>query len=132
MSYDYDNALKELAKIVANPAYTKAELLNLAKQVDVSNAKGSITVLYSRMGDVPAAMATDPNIRILDKTDAFKFLTSNAFNDALGGAIGLTLDEMQDKNPLSDPVKQALKEDLLNWNFHGTDGPWAGISKKFR
>jgi hypothetical protein len=84
MSYDYDNALKELAKIVANPSYTKEELLNLAKQVDVSNAKGSITVLYSGVGQVlPGAMATDPNIRILDKTDAFKLLASNEFMDAL-------------------------------------------------
>ncbi len=98
--------------------FTQDDLVNLAKQVDIT-AEGSVTVLYSKMG-------SDPNIRILDKTDAFEFLTSDDFQRALGQTKGVSLAQMKDPSFIS-PEKTAL----LNWNYDGTAGPWAGISKNF-
>ncbi|TAL44895.1 MAG: hypothetical protein EPN89_13160 [Methylovulum sp.] len=117
MSYDLNAAKAQLANLVQG-TFTQDDLVNLAKQVDIT-AEGSVTVLYSKMG-------SDPNIRILDKTDAFEFLTSDDFQRALGQTKGVSLAQMKDPSFIS-PEKTAL----LNWNYDGTAGPWAGISKNF-
>jgi aromatic ring hydroxylase len=59
MSYDYDRALIEIANLVKG-AYTQEDLLNLAKQVDIT-AEGTVTVLYRAVGCGEARTASIAN-----------------------------------------------------------------------
>jgi hypothetical protein len=80
MALDFEDAKKQLAG-----ANTKEALLKLVNEVDIA-AEGKVTVLYSGDLDVDGAkvsandiaekMAGDPNIRVINKTDAVKLLAS--------------------------------------------------------
>jgi hypothetical protein len=71
----FDQAMNELDSV-----HTKEQLTDLIRRLD-TNTHGSVTVLYSGMldsdmhsMDVISGLKNNPDYRILDNTDAFKFL----------------------------------------------------------
>lgn len=120
------------------------ELFNIANQVDV-NSDGAVTILYSGVVNKPAdgsqgisantiieQMVTDQqDVRVINKTDAAKFLSSEDFNAALADTADLSLNEWNDRKPLIDPIKQTAKTELQNKLYHATKGPWAVSSEQF-
>jgi len=115
MAFDLIQAKQQLADLIKG-AYTTGDLLNLVRQVDIA-AEGSVTVLYSGEVDgvktsvIAEGMASEANIRIIDKTAASKLLASNDFAAALGATKGLSLDQMR-FDSLCTPDQLALKKDL--------------------
>jgi Ca2+-binding RTX toxin-like protein len=134
MALSLTQAKQQLSTLVSG-AYTTDDLLNLVRQVDIT-AEGGVTVLYSgevggvKTSAIAESMASDPNVRIIDKTPASKLLASNEFTAALGATKGLSLDQMR-SDSLCSPEQLTLKQDLLNWLYDGKTGPWAETSKRF-
>ena len=130
MALDLTQAKAALASLVSG-SYTTNDLLNLARQVDIS-ATGSVTILYSGTVNGEAAyliakeMAEDSDIRVIDKTQAAKFLQSDEFMIALGRTQGIDPNDMLNGN-FTNPAKQAL----LDWLYDGKIGPWAETSGRF-
>jgi hypothetical protein len=87
MALYYDQALDQLAALRASGNLNESSLRNLISSLDVS-ASGSLTVLYSGpIGDISSAeiaatMASDPNLRVIDKTEAAKFLDVKTISPA--------------------------------------------------
>ena len=121
------SALAELTK----GHYTTDDLFNLVQKVDIS-ASGSTTILYSgnvngiKTSIIAEEMANNPNIRIINKTDAARFLMSDEFIKALGATQGFSLAQMRNED-FSNPQKISL----LNWLYDGKIGPWAKTSERF-
>lgn len=118
----------------ANPsAYTTpAALRSLVVQLN-TDASGGKTVLYSgrvngtSAGNVISGLLDQgADIRVIDETEAFKFLNSDDFLSATAESFGTTLDELT--NPeANSPAKTAAN----NWLYDAKNGPWADISKSF-
>ncbi len=126
----YEEAISELKELTSSGKYELSDLMALGSRVSVATAEGksqgSITLLYSgKMGDVSTTTiigeiikkGEDGNLRIIDKTQAGAFLSSDAFNKAF---LRVT-EEMS-----SDEIKAA--KDFL---YDPTVGPWAEASKRF-
>ena len=130
MSLNLVQAKEALAELVKG-SYTTVDLFNLVQKIDIS-ADGSTTVFYSGAVNgvktivIAEEMANNPNIRIIDKTDAAKFLMSDDFIKALGATKGFSLAQMRNGG-FSSPEKTAL----LNWLYDGKVGPWAKTSERF-
>lgn len=80
MALSYQDALNALAVLVADSNVTAATLRTLVSQLDITST-GSVTVLYSgalengvSAGDLARGIASQDNVRILDNTEAAKFL----------------------------------------------------------
>ena len=125
---------------------SKQALYDLAKQVNV-NAVGDVTILYSgqttlEFNGKPLVSAqqildgmkrNSESIRIIDDTDAAKFLGSKAFKDALASQYGLSprdIDPLTNPTDLS-PTKQAALKLMNDALYHPTAGPWAQASGRF-
>jgi hypothetical protein len=121
----------------ANPdAYaTKEALLGLLKQLDV-HAEGAVTVFYSgpvqgvSSGKVVEALLDQgADIRAIDKTQAFEFMDSRAFKDAVGKVFGLGYEDFTSETPLLDPVKESAQLEAKAWlGKDPVHSPWAVIS----
>ncbi len=126
MGYNVADALQALQSLQANGPVSQEALLNLVKQVNVDDATGNVTVLWSGFGDVAEQMTNDPSTRVIGKTSAAKFIESREFREALAATIGMDFDDWINPN-----IVTAEKTALQNWLYHGTDGPWADASKRF-
>ena len=100
------------------------QLKGLVAQTDIF-ASGSVTVFYGRtisgvgVGDaIESLMGQRHDVRVLDKTEAFKFLNSDDFKAAVAKAYGIELAEL--KANLSDTAKSAN-----DWLYEPKNGPWA-------
>jgi hypothetical protein len=122
-------------------------LYDLAAKINV-NAEGSVTILYSGQStsfgpDGKPLVSTQQifdsmklngeSIRIIDDTDAAKFLGSKAFKDALAAQYGLS---PRDIDPLTNPAdlspaKQAALKSMNDSLYHAKTGPWAEASARF-
>ncbi len=111
-------------------AYTTPDQLRtLAARVN-ADAMGRLTVLYSG-GVGKGAWSTDviegmtaagEDVRVINKSEAAKFMTSEAFNRAIAKSHGILLSQLEDKN-YRGPAKE--------WLHHPTQGPWADASARF-
>ncbi len=121
-------------------------LYDLASQVNV-NATGEVTILYSGQTTkfdtagnplltpqqlFKAMELNGESIRIIDNTDAAKFLDSSEFKEALGAQYGLSRTDISETR-FEDlpPAKQAAMKEMKDSLFHKTDGPWAEASGRF-
>lgn len=87
----------------------KKELTKIINEVSVY-AEGNITCLYAGTGTpVAATMINDPDIRVIDKTDASKLLLDLEFREKVGEAFGLNPIDLQNiKTDYSHPFNQFL------------------------
>lgn len=91
MTYDLAAAKAQLASL-AGGSYTQQDLLDLARQVDIS-ARGTVTVLYSgtidgvKTSSIADGMRSDSSIRIINKTAAAEFLSSREFLSGKRGHV---------------------------------------------
>ena len=107
------------------------EILELINRVDIQ-ADGQVTVLYSgtdidgaAIEPVIDAIADGRNdIRVLNNTEAFKFLTSNEFDDF----INVLKANLSSQGYTPDQIEVELYKNFL---FGGTGSAWANISKRF-
>jgi hypothetical protein len=109
---------------------TPEDLRRLAAQVN-ADASGKLTVLYSG----PAAnsiWSTDvingmveagEDVRVINNSQASKFLTSRDFYQALAKAY-----DLDDFRPLADG---SYRGPATDWLYHPTQGPWADASARF-
>jgi hypothetical protein len=120
-------------------------LYGLAKQVNI-NASGSVTILYSGQTSsydsngkpivsteavLNAMKRNGESIRIINDTDAAKFLNSPQFKEVLAGLYGLTRDDLDAKPADLSPTKQAALKSMNDALYHPTTGPWAETSGRF-
>ncbi|MDR2790405.1 MAG: hypothetical protein LBB59_05470 [Campylobacteraceae bacterium] len=101
------------------------KLDELAKSLS-ADTSGSKTVFYSgiladgqKAEDIVDAMTdADPTLRVIDKTDAGKFLGDVKFQKALAEAMGIDLDDFRDGKTPPD-ILDAYNSKL----YHPTDVP---------
>ena len=120
-------------------------LYDLAKQVNI-NASGSVTILYSGQitsydsngkpivstaAVLDAMKLNGESIRIIDTTDAAKFLDSQQFREALAAQYDLNGDDLRAKPADLSPTKQAALKSMNDALYHPTTGPWAEASGRF-
>ena len=114
----------------SNPANRQA-LLELVGRVDATNSTGAVTLAYSgpmnsglHSTDVINTLkANDENVRLIDKTDAGKFLESREFRDVVAKSFGL-----EDSRALGEAPST---HEANKWLYNATEGPWALASEKF-
>ncbi|MCL1501433.1 peptidoglycan-binding protein [Xanthomonas nasturtii] len=111
-------------------AYRSGEdLRTLAAQVD-ANAPGRVTVLYSGPAakgiwstDVIAAMVEmGEDVRVINGSEAAKFLESKDFYSALADVYDIDVDQLIDGTHRGPSTE---------WLYHPTQGPWADASGRF-
>lgn len=121
-----------IARLREHPdAYrTPENLRELASQVD-ADASGKLTVLYSgpttkevRSSDVIKAMnASGEDVRVIDNSQAAKFLQSEDFYHAVAETYGIP-----EILPLSNGTYRGPATD---WLYDAQQGPWADVSARF-
>ncbi|MGE4472559.1 MAG: hypothetical protein AB7D20_07160 [Sulfuricurvum sp.] len=67
-------ALIDHQKTTGETVITQESLRNIIKDLSLDAGNGKTTVLYSGVGELPTSLTSDPNLRILDNTQAAKFL----------------------------------------------------------
>ena len=112
-------------------------LYDLAKQVNI-NATVSVTILYSGQSTsygangkpivstealFDAMKLNGESIRIIDDTDAAKFLGSKEFKDALAQQYGLTEADLGRQPADLSPTKKAALKSMNDALYHPTTGP---------
>ncbi|CAD0356109.1 peptidoglycan-binding protein [Xanthomonas hortorum] len=111
-------------------AYRSGEdLRTLAAQVD-ANAPGRVTVLYSGPAakgiwstDVITAMVEmGEDVRVINRSEAAKFLESKDFYSALADAYDIDIDQL---------IDGTHRGPATEWLYHPTQGPWADASGRF-
>ena len=133
MGYTKDQADAELRKIVEGklPA-TKAELTRIIENLSVE-ASGQKTVLYSGMDmNEIDKLAQDPKLRILNNTEAYKFVSTLEKNeDFIGAWKKITGETNPNFNDYNSPVGKFIGgEDPVNGKPRKM-GAWDIISKNF-
>lgn len=126
-----------LAELTENPdKYSTPEyLLELSRKVDATNSYGQITLLYSGNATksvnatelVQAITLSGQDVRIVDNTDAARFLASQEFVAAWALSFGLTKADLEDPDSGKGSSIGAMYDAL----FHPSDGPWADVSRRF-
>ena len=120
-------------------------LYDLAKQVNI-NATGSVTILYSGQSTsygangkpivsteavLNAMKLNGESIRIIDDTDAAKFLGSQQFKEALAGQYGLDPRDLRSQPTDLSLTKQAALQSMNDALYHPTTGPPRIDSRKY-
>ncbi len=133
----YLTLAEALAELEENPQKysTTHALIELAKELDAKNSYGKVTLLYSgatiqgvsAASVVLAFQSSGQEVRIVDNTDAAKFLSSPAFENAWLRTFGL---EKADLDYFA-PSKKAAVDAMYKALYHPTDGPWADVSRRF-
>ena len=108
---------------------TPEKLRSLAAQVN-ADSPGHLTVLYSgRTAEgvwstdvIGALLKAGEDVRVIDNSQAAKFMTSEDFYHAVARAHGI------DFGPLADGTYRGPATD---WLYHPTQGPWADASARF-
>ena len=143
-------ALNELNNRIANLDWKNSikdrELIKLAildvvskTSVHVDHAESKITVLYSgdvngkKSFDIAADMASNSDIRILDKTSAFELLKSQDFQNIQAKAFGYQDYDAMDTHLKSIHGDSPSIYDTPEKKFEGDgkSGLWAIISRNF-
>jgi Ca2+-binding RTX toxin-like protein len=136
-----------LSQLSSQPAkYNSVQALyDLVKQVNI-NATGRVTILFSgetvsygannkpiisRQDIVNAMKLNGESIRIIDDTDAAKFLNSQEFKLALAGQYGLDGRDLESLPADLSSTKQAALKSMNDALYHPTSGPWAEASGRF-
>jgi hypothetical protein len=121
MALSAEDALSALQEILANSTDGKATQVQLRELASLvaTDAPGSVTVLYSggdatRIAEVLAK--TNPDLRLLDNTQAYKFLNSPQFLKAIEDCFG------------SNPTERGT---LANNFLSGAEGVWGDASTRF-
>jgi|BioPla2DNA2_1021312.scaffolds.fasta_scaffold07270_4 hypothetical protein len=125
-------ALNEFIKLIDNPNATLSELSDLIGKISVDDLvapENATTHLYTKVGSNKGFI--NDTIRVLDHTDAFKFL--DIFDDEVKTFVVQKLSKnMPD---VSDDVIFKLADDFLYGNFDNpndiTKGLWGEISERF-
>lgn len=120
---------RELLREQPDGYRTSAQLRELAAQVD-ADAPGRLTVLYSGPAakniwstDVITAMVdAGEDVRVINKSEAAKFLESREFYNALADAYDVDVDKL---------VDGSYRGPATEWLYHPTEGPWADASGRF-
>lgn len=135
----YLEALDELTVLLEHPeTITKAVLESLVERVSVRDpVAGANATTYLYSGGLCEGYSTHDLIsvidqtegyraRIIDRTDAAKFLESTDYKNALRTAL-------VNENPvLALPENDGqLKEAVNNYLYDSTNGPWANRSAEF-
>lgn len=125
------SAQDAIDRIRQNPGdyQTPESLRSLAAQVD-ANASGKVTVLYSGPAakdiwstDVIGSMIeSGEDIRVIDKSQASKFLNSREFYTALADIYEISPREL---------IDGSHRGPATEWLYHPTQGPWADASGRF-
>ncbi|MCM5580371.1 peptidoglycan-binding protein, partial [Xanthomonas hortorum pv. pelargonii] len=125
------SAQDAIDRIRQNPGdyQTPESLRSLAAQVD-ANASGKVTVLYSGPAakdiwstDVIGSMIdSGEDIRVIDKSQASKFLNSREFYTALADIYEISPREL---------IEGSHRGPATEWLYHPTQGPWADASGRF-
>ncbi|MCC8624561.1 peptidoglycan-binding protein [Xanthomonas vesicatoria] len=125
------SAQDAIDRIRQNPGdyQTPESLRSLAAQVD-ANASGKVTVLYSGPAakdiwstDVIGSMiGSGEDIRVIDKSQASKFLNSREFYTALADIYEISPREL---------IDGSHRGPATEWLYHPTQGPWADASGRF-
>ncbi|WP_419744728.1 peptidoglycan-binding protein [Xanthomonas phaseoli] len=125
------SAQDAIDRIRQNPGdyQTPESLRSLAAQVD-ANASGKVTVLYSGPAakdiwstDVIGSMIeSGEDIRVIDKSQASKFLNSREFYTALADIYDISPREL---------IDGSHRGPATEWLYHPTQGPWADASGRF-
>ncbi|UXA69442.1 peptidoglycan-binding protein [Xanthomonas prunicola] len=125
------SAQDAIDRIRQNPGdyQTPESLRSLAAQVD-ANAFGKVTVLYSGPAakdiwstDVIGSMIdSGEDIRVIDKSQASKFLNSREFYTALADIYEISPREL---------IEGSHRGPATEWLYHPTQGPWADASGRF-
>jgi hypothetical protein len=119
--YSRTDAYADLAKCADEAAIRKV----VAKLS--ADAPGTVTLLYSGSNGGAlrdAAVAAEPSLRVIGKTEAAKLLNSDQLKLALARIYNLNLDVIEDilANQRSNPINQFLE---------GIDGLWSDVSVRF-
>lgn len=109
---------------------TSEKLRALAAQVN-ADSPGRVTVLYSGRstegigsGDIIKAMkVAGEDVRVIDNSQAAKFMTSDDFYHAVAKTYGIS-----DFRSLADG---SYRGPATDWLYHPTQGPWADASARF-
>jgi hypothetical protein len=125
-------AEEAIERLRASPSdYATPETLRaLAAQVD-ADATGRLTVLYSGPAAngvwstqvIDAMVEAGEDVRVINKSQAAQFLTSDDFYHALANAY-----EIDDFRPL---VEGTYRGPATAWLYHPEHGPWADASGRF-
>jgi hypothetical protein len=109
---------------------SRESLRELARQVSV-DSPGRVTVLYS--GDVAnrvsswsivkAMEAAGEDVRIIDRSEAAKFLSSDEFLQATARAHGVQVTDIEKRTDVGRAANA--------WLFDAERGPWADASARF-
>jgi hypothetical protein len=111
-------------------AYTTPEKIRaLAVRVN-ADAAGRLTVLYSGgvgkgawSNDIIKGMvAAGEDVRVINKSEAAKFMESRDFYSAVAKAHGI---------PAEPLIAGTYRGPASNWLYHPTQGPWADASARF-
>lgn len=108
---------------------TPEQLRALAAQVD-ADASGKVTVLYSgRVSEgvysndvVKGMIAAGEDVRVINNSQAAKFLESRDFNAAVSKAYGIDL---------ADLTSGKYHGPATDWLYNAKEGPWADASGRF-
>jgi len=138
MALTIEQANNQIQNLIDNNRVTESSLKNIINQLDTYAGDGKKTILYSGVGNLLDGMDSDPNVRILDNTQASKFLTqakelnkdgkTNPFLDALE----IIYDEPADLQ--SSGGKSGNKANIFVNGIDGnprTKGAWDTISENF-
>jgi len=111
---------------------TEKNLRAIINDLDIS-AQGSKTVLYSSASHLADGMKNDANIRILDKTEASKFL--NGLYDGTNVEMTEALKELYDETPdFSENAAGVNKANIFISGIDGdprVEGAWDTVSRNF-
>jgi len=124
-----DEAIEELLREPSRYRTPEA-LRELAQQVSV-DSPGNVTVLYSggvtdRVSSwqiVKAMEDAGEDVRLIDRTEANKFLSSRPFLSATATANGISYQDLTERTPAARAAG--------DWLYHPTEGPWADASARF-
>ena len=129
-----DGLTLEQANARLSTVETKADLINIFQEISIESRgsiEGAKTVLYSGMDGAKIALLTsDPNIRILDKTDAAKFLDIKLNEDFV---YALTKVFEKDNPDFIFEKEIKNRNSALNKFLYSTEegSAWNTISKRF-
>ncbi len=131
MGYTVDEANKELEKIISGerPA-TKNELRDIIKNLDVTDnyaKKDATTLLYSGLEDTKVKLLEkDRNVRMLNHTEAYKFLNEIQYNETFKDAW-----EKVTGDGVKERTSWVKSEDAFLVYDKNEDGKIAGINEIF-
>jgi Ca2+-binding RTX toxin-like protein len=110
---------------------TEGALKDIVSRLDVYAGGGKTTILYTAANDLKAGLEQDPNVRILDKTQAYKFLNKADENPIFLNALEMLYGEEPDLDYKTGGGTPAFNFVSGVRSQPRTPGLWDVISDKF-